>query len=119
MTQFPESIAIAGAWGYIGRKFIDAARSLGMRIYVHDYAGHAFAVQLSRALAARGHTVRHGFSSTNLTPQGELARRSGAPAPFEPDPVSTGRAVDKRAVGWAGTRMASVFSPAVTRGEMP
>jgi predicted dehydrogenase len=36
MTQHPESIAIAGAWGYIGRKFVDAAQTLGMRIYVHD-----------------------------------------------------------------------------------
>lgn len=36
MTQLPESIAIAGAWGYIGRKFVDAARALGMRIYVYD-----------------------------------------------------------------------------------
>ena len=73
-----------------------------MRIYVHDYAGHAFAVQLSRALAARGHTVRHGFSSTNLTPQGELARQPEDPETFEPEPISTGRAVDKRAVGLAG-----------------
>ena len=73
-----------------------------MRIYVHDYAGHAFAVQLARALAARGHTVRHGFSATNLTPQGELAKRPGDPATFEPEPISTGRAVDKRATGWAG-----------------
>ena len=73
-----------------------------MRIYVHDYAGHAFVVQLSRALAARGHTVRHGFSSTNLTPQGELARQPEDPETFEPDPISTGRAVDKRATGLAG-----------------
>lgn len=38
MTQSPESIAIAGAWGYIGRKFIDASRALGMRTYVYDPA---------------------------------------------------------------------------------
>mgnify|MGYP001122389895 CR=1 FL=1 len=30
------SIAIAGAWGYIGRKFLDAARSLGLRTVVYD-----------------------------------------------------------------------------------
>ncbi|MEO0557163.1 MAG: glycosyltransferase family 4 protein [Bacteroidota bacterium] len=73
-----------------------------MRIYVHDYAGHAFAVQLSRALAARDHTVRHGFSATNLTPQGELARQPDDPETFEPDPITTGRAVNKRATGLAG-----------------
>ena len=32
----PESIAIAGAWGYIGRKFLDAASSLGITPYVYD-----------------------------------------------------------------------------------
>ena len=68
-----------------------------MRIYVHDYAGHPFQVQLSRALARRGHTVRHGYSATNLTPQGALARRDGDPDGFEPDPLVLARPVDKRA----------------------
>ena len=30
------SIAIAGAWGYIGRKFIDAGLAMGMRVYALD-----------------------------------------------------------------------------------
>ncbi len=30
------SVAIAGAWGYIGRKFLNAANELGIRPYVHD-----------------------------------------------------------------------------------
>jgi len=34
--SFPESIAIAGAWGYIGGKFLEAARALGLRTYVYD-----------------------------------------------------------------------------------
>ncbi|RMF52223.1 MAG: glycosyltransferase WbuB, partial [Bacteroidetes bacterium] len=32
-----------------------------MRILVHDYAGHPFQVQLSRALARRGHDVLHAY----------------------------------------------------------
>jgi hypothetical protein len=32
----PESIAIAGAWGYIGRKFLDAASALEIPTYVYD-----------------------------------------------------------------------------------
>jgi len=36
MKRFPESIAIAGAWGYIGRLFLDAAVALGLRTYVYD-----------------------------------------------------------------------------------
>lgn len=35
-SETRRSIAIAGAWGYIGRKFIDAARVLEYDIYVHD-----------------------------------------------------------------------------------
>jgi len=36
MDRFPESIAIAGAWGYIGRKILEAALSLGIKPYVYD-----------------------------------------------------------------------------------
>lgn len=69
-----------------------------MRILVHDYAGHPFQVQLSRALAARGHTVQHLFSSTNLTPQGALARRDDDPESFEPVGIAQTRPVEKKAV---------------------
>jgi colanic acid biosynthesis glycosyl transferase WcaI len=48
-----------------------------MRIVVHDYAGHAFPISLSRALAARGHDVVHAFASSLQTPRGDLARKSG------------------------------------------
>lgn len=46
-----------------------------MRIVVHDYAGHAFPISLSRALAARGHEVVHAFASSLQTPRGDLARK--------------------------------------------
>jgi colanic acid biosynthesis glycosyl transferase WcaI len=46
-----------------------------MRIVVHDYAGHAFPISLSRALAARGHEVVHAFASSLQTPRGDLAAR--------------------------------------------
>ncbi len=72
-----------------------------MRLYVHDYAGHPFQVELSRALAARGHEVRHGYSATNLTPQGRMARTDDDPPTFEPDPIRTAP-VDKRARSLAG-----------------
>ncbi len=47
-NTFPESIAIAGAWGYIGRKFIDAASALGVRTSVHDPGPAPADVDLSR-----------------------------------------------------------------------
>lgn len=33
---FPESLAIAGAWGYIGQKFLSAGQTLGQKLYVYD-----------------------------------------------------------------------------------
>jgi len=36
MGRFPQSIAIAGAWGYIGGKFLEAARALRLRTFVYD-----------------------------------------------------------------------------------
>lgn len=62
-----------------------------MKILVHDYAGHAFPVQLSRALAARGHTVMHAFASTLQTPRGELQRRPGDAPTLEFRAVEMGK----------------------------
>ena len=36
MNDLPESLAIAGAWGYIGRKFLDVALRRQLRTYVYD-----------------------------------------------------------------------------------
>ena len=54
-----------------------------MRIIVHDYAGHPFQVQLSRALAGRGHEVLHLYCGSTHTPRGELQRRPSDPAGFD------------------------------------
>ena len=72
-----------------------------MRIYLHDYGGHAFVVGLARELAARGHAVRYGWSATNEAPQGDLARRPGDPPTLSLDPVVS-PPVDKRAQSLAG-----------------
>ncbi len=61
-----------------------------MRILVHDYPGHAFPVQLSRALAARGHTVRHLSFPEFEAPKGPLARRADDPANFETEFLDLG-----------------------------
>jgi predicted dehydrogenase len=36
MKRFPKSIAIAGAWGYIGRRFLDAALAMKLETHVFD-----------------------------------------------------------------------------------
>ncbi|MFN3597623.1 MAG: glycosyltransferase family 4 protein, partial [Rubricoccaceae bacterium] len=47
-------------------------------------------------LAARGHTVRHGYSATNLTPQGALAPQPDDPETFSVDPLVLAHPVEKR-----------------------
>jgi glycosyltransferase involved in cell wall biosynthesis len=54
-----------------------------MRLFIHDYAGHPFQVQLSRELARRGHSVVHVHASGLLTPQGNLHQKSDDPATFQ------------------------------------
>jgi colanic acid biosynthesis glycosyl transferase WcaI len=45
-----------------------------MRLLVHDYAGHSFAIQLSRELAKRGHEVLHAYAAALQTPRGDLVK---------------------------------------------
>lgn len=44
-----------------------------MHILIHDYAGHPFQVQLSRALAARGHCVAHAYFGADAGPKGQMS----------------------------------------------
>lgn len=54
-----------------------------MRVLVHDYSGHPFQVQLTRALARRGMRTRHVFSASFQTPKGDLERRDSDPENFD------------------------------------
>ncbi len=36
MSEVPKRIAVAGGWGYIGQKIVEAAHRLGLRIFVFD-----------------------------------------------------------------------------------
>jgi len=48
-----------------------------MHILLHDFAGHPFQVELSRALAARGHRVTHGWFAADAGPKGVMKRQNG------------------------------------------
>jgi glycosyltransferase involved in cell wall biosynthesis len=48
-----------------------------MSIFIHDYAGHPFQADLSRALAARGHRIIHGFFAGDPGPKGDLKTKAG------------------------------------------
>jgi len=66
-----------------------------MRIVLCDNSGHPFQVELSRALAARGHQVLHLHHAEFQTPKGSLARRPEDPPSFAVEGVSLGRPFDK------------------------
>jgi glycosyltransferase involved in cell wall biosynthesis len=66
-----------------------------MRIIVHDYAGHPFEVQLSRELAARGHTVLHLYCGSTHTPRGDLARNDHDPLTFDIRGVDLSQTIPK------------------------
>jgi colanic acid biosynthesis glycosyl transferase WcaI len=61
-----------------------------VRILVHDYSGHPFQVQLSRALAWRGHTVLHLHAAFFQTPKGRLARTAEDPPGFAVEGLELG-----------------------------
>ncbi len=66
-----------------------------MRLVVHDYAGHPFQVQLSRALAGRGHEVLHLHFSQLQTPKGAVTPRETDPATFEIEGLALSRPYKK------------------------
>jgi glycosyltransferase involved in cell wall biosynthesis len=68
-----------------------------MKIFVHDYPGHAFPVQLSREFARQGHTVVHAFATALESPRGGVHRRSTDPPSLTILPIVTGGTMDKYA----------------------
>src|SRR6185312_7239967 len=97
-----------------------------MRLVLHDYPGHAFPIQLSRALAARGHDVLHLYFADFQSPRGPLAPRADDPPgltiqalsldrPFKKyDFVS--RALAERAYGRVLVETVRIFRPEVVLG---
>jgi len=62
-----------------------------MRIYVCDYSGHPFQVQLSRELARRGNRVVHAYFSDFQTPKGRLQIEPGDPPSLEISALTLGK----------------------------
>ena len=56
-----------------------------MHILLHDYSGHPFQAELSRALAGRGHQVTHSYNASYVSGKGSLSEQHGVPGlRFEP-----------------------------------
>ena len=50
-----------------------------LRVLVHDFAGHPFQIDLSRALARRGHTVQHVYCESYTSGKGRFDGADGGP----------------------------------------
>lgn len=66
-----------------------------MRLLVHDYSGHPFQVQLSRALSRRGHAVTHSYCDAYSSGKGHLVAEPGETIRF--DPIAVGQSIEKLA----------------------
>jgi colanic acid biosynthesis glycosyl transferase WcaI len=66
-----------------------------MRILLHDYAGHQFPLELSRALARRGHIVRHLYAASIHTPRGQLTLRADEDETISIDGIELNRVISK------------------------
>jgi glycosyltransferase involved in cell wall biosynthesis len=92
-----------------------------LRILLHDYAGHPFQAQLSRALARRGHSVLHLHAAFFQTPKGRLARAPEDPSTFAVEGLELGapfakyrflrRRAQERAYGKLLARRAAAWVP--------
>jgi colanic acid biosynthesis glycosyl transferase WcaI len=69
-----------------------------VKIFVHDYPGHAFPVQLSRELARQGHEVTHAFAAALESPRGGVDRRQDDPPGLTILPLITGASMNKYAL---------------------
>jgi len=64
-----------------------------MRVLVHDYSGHPFQVQLSRALFERGHEVTHSYCDAYSSGKGHLTAGPDETLRFEA--IGVGQSVEK------------------------
>jgi glycosyltransferase involved in cell wall biosynthesis len=101
-----------------------------MRLFVLDYPGHPFAVELSRELARRGHEVRHAYFAADAGPKGRLERHPDDPPSFSIQPIAIRAAYSKsnlvrrhrldRAFGREAARALAAFAPDVALvGQAP
>lgn len=65
------------------------------RIQIHDFAGHPFQADLSRALARRGFHVDHVFSGQYQSGKGRLRREQGDPETLTFTPIGVATEFDK------------------------
>lgn len=76
-------------------KSIPSAALAKKHVLVHDYVGHPFTVEFSRALAAKGVRVTYVFFSAEGGPKGRIERVADDPSNFEIFSVDIGTTYSK------------------------
>lgn len=75
-----------------------------MRLHIHDGSGHPIAVQLSRELARRGHTVQHTYATQWVSGHGRLTTGPDDPPTLRIEGITARQTYDKysppRRVAW-------------------
>jgi colanic acid biosynthesis glycosyl transferase WcaI len=114
---------LTDAWGSEARGgAIDLLERIGerRRVLVHDFAGHPFQIDLSRALARRGHTVQHVYCGSYSSGKGRFETGEpnlsvvAVPAGDSFARYSPARRVSQEAgYGRRFTQVASAFQPDV------
>ncbi len=70
-----------------------------MRIFVNEFCGHPFQMELSREFARRGHTVRHVyFADNHSTPKGRTTRNAADPETLQIEGLHIQRAFQKHSL---------------------
>lgn len=92
-----------------------------MRILIHDFAGHPFQVQLSRALAQRGHTVLHAYCASLPTTPQAMAVQPDDPDTLEVRGLALSTPIDKQAFvrRWRQERAYGRLASAALRDFLP
>lgn len=66
-----------------------------LKLFVHEYSGHAFGVQLARELARQGHSVTHAYSAAIESPRGAVERRPDDPDDLRILPIGLAGSLNK------------------------
>jgi len=70
-----------------------------MRIFVNEFCGHPFQMELSRELARMGHAVHHVYFADNQsTPKGQTKKRPNDPAGLEIEGLHITQAFEKHSI---------------------
>jgi glycosyltransferase involved in cell wall biosynthesis len=91
------------------------------KVLIHDWAGHAFPIGLSRELARRGFNVQHIYFAGVQGPKGPLERLANDPANFAIVPIAMAASYTKYAYlkRWFQERKYAAEIVRHIRGEAP